>query len=118
MPRAHDFAAGTMRPRAAGAGSLDRHDAGRFPPHVSRERWRALWTGLARMDGIVPPAGGTHPDPGPLSGGRDHPSGAGRSDGGTVRTPLGRGRAGGPRFDEPVPPGGYAWWYVDGMSDD
>ena len=24
----------------------------------------------------------------------------------------------GPRFDAPVPPGGYAWWYVDALSDD
>jgi carotenoid 1,2-hydratase len=23
-----------------------------------------------------------------------------------------------PRFDHPVPPGGYAWWYVDALSDD
>lgn len=23
-----------------------------------------------------------------------------------------------PDFDRPVPPGGYAWWYVDGVSDD
>ena len=24
----------------------------------------------------------------------------------------------GPRFDAAVPPGGYAWWYVDALSDD
>ncbi|MCR9221198.1 MAG: carotenoid 1,2-hydratase [Alphaproteobacteria bacterium] len=24
----------------------------------------------------------------------------------------------GPRFDAPVPPGGYIWWYLDGVSDD
>ena len=24
----------------------------------------------------------------------------------------------GPRFDRPVPPGGYVWWYVDALSDD
>lgn len=24
----------------------------------------------------------------------------------------------GPVFDRPVPPGGYAWWYLDGLSDD
>jgi carotenoid 1,2-hydratase len=27
-------------------------------------------------------------------------------------------RDGGPRFDAPVPPNGYAWWYVDALSDD
>lgn len=26
--------------------------------------------------------------------------------------------AGAPRFDAPVAPGGYAWWYVDALSDD
>ncbi|MFM9852927.1 MAG: hydratase [Sphingomonadaceae bacterium] len=26
--------------------------------------------------------------------------------------------AGGPRFDTPVIPGGYAWWYIDAISDD
>ncbi len=25
--------------------------------------------------------------------------------------------SGGPRFDAPVPPGGYAWWYLDALSD-
>ncbi|MFX8883411.1 hypothetical protein ABTM86_19650, partial [Acinetobacter baumannii] len=24
----------------------------------------------------------------------------------------------GPRFDRPVPDNGYAWWYVDALSDD
>jgi hypothetical protein len=27
-------------------------------------------------------------------------------------------RALGPHFDHPVTPGGYAWWYVDALSDD
>jgi carotenoid 1,2-hydratase len=33
--------------------------------------------------------------------------------------PLGgRGADGAPRVDQPVPPGGYLWWYFDALSDD
>jgi carotenoid 1,2-hydratase len=49
--------------------------------------------------------------------GREHPSGRGGADGGLVRAP-GRGdRAEGLGFAEAVPAGGYAWWYVDAISD-
>jgi carotenoid 1,2-hydratase len=50
--------------------------------------------------------------------GRGDPSGGWRPDGSLVRA---TGRAGdreGPRFDEAIPAGGYAWWYVDAISDD
>lgn len=30
----------------------------------------------------------------------------------------GRNDQGEPRFDQPVPPGGYLWWYLDALSDD
>lgn len=33
-------------------------------------------------------------------------------------SPLDQQRADGPSFDLDVPPGGYAWWYVDALSDD
>jgi carotenoid 1,2-hydratase len=70
------------------------------------------------MDGLVPASGGAHQNSGPVSGGGQHPSGAGRADGGAVG-PLGGGqRDGGPRFDDPVAQNGYAWWYVDALSDD
>jgi carotenoid 1,2-hydratase len=44
--------------------------------------------------------------------------GAGRADGGAVRQKGGGHDPVGLRFEEPVPPGGYAWWYVDALSDD
>ena len=31
---------------------------------------------------------------------------------------AGAARLRGPRFDRDVPPGGYLWWYIDGLSDD
>ena len=55
---------------------------------------------------------------GPLPGGRRGAPGAGHADGGALRPARGRGDLGGPRFDLTVPPDGYAWWYVDGISDD
>jgi carotenoid 1,2-hydratase len=70
------------------------------------------------MDGVVPPAGGEKPDPAALSGGGQHASGGRRAHGGAVGPAGGGEPPGGPRFDQPVPPGGYAWWYVDALSDD
>lgn len=50
-------------------------------------------------------------------------AGAGRirargADGGAFRKASGRGDHQRPNFDIAVPPDGYAWWYVDGISDD
>ena len=52
-----------------------------------------------------------------LAGGGSAP-GAGGADGGAVRATGGRDDDGAPRFDRPVAPGGYLWWYVDAVSDD
>ena len=40
------------------------------------------------------------------------------ADGDTLRQACGRGDLERPHFDIEVPPGGYAWWYIDGVSDD
>jgi 1-hydroxycarotenoid 3,4-desaturase len=77
----------------------------------------AVRPGLARLDGLVPEAGSPDADPGPVSGGRQRPSGSGRSDGDAFRHAGGGEPGRGPRFDAAVPPGGYLWWYVDGLSD-
>ena len=34
------------------------------------------------------------------------------------RPAMGRDDAAGPAFNIDVPPEGYAWWYIDGISDD
>ena len=70
------------------------------------------------MDGLVPTPGRAQPDAGPLSGGRQRASGTGSSDGGAFGPVGGGSAARGSRFDEHVPAGGYAWWYVDALSDD
>ena len=55
---------------------------------------------------------------GAVSGGRGRASGGGRADGDTLRQACGRNDLERPHFNIEVPPGGYAWWYIDGVSDD
>ena len=70
------------------------------------------------MDGFISATGSTDQNPGSVSGGWQHASGAGRADGGVVGL-LGGGQPdGGFGFDQPVAKNGYAWWYVDALSDD
>lgn len=69
-----------------------------------------VWSALARMNGALPPAPAA-PDPWALlrRGGEEDR---------LVRAPGSRDSDAHPRFDAPVPPGGYSWWYVDALSDD
>ena len=93
-------------------------DACGFQPDVSGDGRRALRPQLTRMDGLFPAAGSPDEDPGTLSGGGQHASRSGGADGG-AGGPVGGGQpARGPDFSKIVPPNGYAWWYVDALSDD
>ena len=80
--------------------------------------WSPLWTGLARVGGILPAPGQPDADPWALLRGREHPPRRGRPDGGAFRPISRRMPAQGPRFDVAVAPNGYAWWYIDATSDD
>ena len=102
----------------AAAGGDASHDTGGFQPDVSGDGRRALRPQLARLDRVVSAPGTANADTGPVSGGGQHPSGAGRADGGAVGTRRGFEPARGPDFARFVPPNGYAWWYVDALSDD
>lgn len=76
---------------------------------IPSSEWPPLWTGIARMNGALPPAAPA-PDPWALlRRGEDDR---------LVRAPGARDSDAHPRFDAPVPPGGYSWWYVDALSDD
>lgn len=70
------------------------------------------------MDGLFHAAGIADTPAGPLSGGRQRASGAGRADGGDFGPSRGALPDGGPEFDVSVAPRGYRWWYVDALSDD
>ena len=94
------------------------HDAGGVRGAVSGNGGRPLRAGPARLDGLVQAAGRAHEGAGPLPGGWERASGAGRADGGAVGTTGSGGTARGPRFDGPVAKGGYVWWYVDALSAD
>ncbi len=64
------------------------------------------------------PAAAPQPGPPPVAGGRGHPSRPRSADGGDVGPESGGGGDRGPRFDGTVARGGYAWWYLDALSDD
>ena len=108
------FAGGAFAP----AGSFD------DPYHPARVRgaqsldgWSPLWTGLARVGGVLPAPGQPDSDPWALLRGREHAPWRGRPDGRAVRPISRRLPAQGPRFDVHVAPNGYAWWYIDATSD-
>jgi carotenoid 1,2-hydratase len=111
--------AGAMRPANPTAGGCDASDdASGFQPDVSGHRRRAIRPQFARMDGVFPASGSANQNSGPVPGGRQHASGSGRADGGIVRPIGGSQPARGPDFSRVVPANGYAWWYVDALSDD
>jgi carotenoid 1,2-hydratase len=101
-----------------GAWSSGPNDAGGFCAPVSLDGRRALRASDARMERSLRPGRIALEAAGPLSGGRERPSGTGSADGGAFRQAGSDGRDPGSRFDQPVRPGGYAWWYVDAVSDD
>jgi carotenoid 1,2-hydratase len=68
-------------------------------------------------DSGLPSSNKSHENNGAIPDGRRNTSGRGGSYGNTLRTARGRGDLEGPNFNIAVPPNGYAWWYVDGISD-
>ena len=70
------------------------------------------------MESILCETGITQRHSGPVSRGREHAPGTRSADGGDVGA-LGRSlHSGGPDFNCALAPGGYAWWYIDALSDD
>jgi carotenoid 1,2-hydratase len=97
----------------------ERHDnAARFSSALSGDWGRSLWGGVARLDGIVPPFGRPEPAPGPLPLRWQRSPRPRPAHGGPVGPDGSAGLDGGLGFDAAVPPGGYAWWYIDGLSAD
>jgi hypothetical protein len=89
---------------------------GNIQPAIPRKPRFPLRAEPTWADGIVRSADGTQPIERPVSGGWGDASGSGHPDGNPVRTARGRGDIDGPCFDIDVPPNGYAWWYIDGIS--
>ena len=85
---------------------------------VPRDRRRPLWQSVTRLGGLFPSAGAADKDPGSVLRGGSDPSGGGRPYGRLVRAIGSESDPRGPRFDAPVPAGGYSWWYIDAISED
>ena len=100
------------------AGLDSANHAGGFRQPLSVDSRGALWSGDARLESVVRAGGVEDAASGSLSGGRQRPSWARSADGGVVGPPSGHASDAGPCFDQEVTPGGYAWWYVDAISDD
>lgn len=99
-------------------GSRDTDDTAGLRPSFSRVDRIPLRAEPARHDGGLPAPDGADADPRALSGGGRDPSGGGGADGNPLRTARSRGDLERPFFNIEVPPNGYAWWYVDGISED
>lgn len=118
MHAQHDTQPRPLRAGAGGGFPAPAGHPGGFRRAVPFDGWGPLWTGLARMGGVLPAPGGSHADPWSLLRRGEHPSGRGRADGRLVRADRGARGDGTPRFDAAIPPGGYGWWYVDAISED
>lgn len=110
MWRGNDRTGSPLRVTDGEAGTMSALGSDELAAGIPADEWPPLWTGLARMSGALPPAAPTRPDPWALlRRGEDDR---------LVRAPGARDSDAHPRFDAPVPPGGYSWWYVDALSDD
>lgn len=93
------------------------HDTAGFRAHVSSKPRRAVRANAARVDGSAQPTHCAHANSQPVSGGGRDASGGRRADGDPLRIARGRGDSERPNFNIHVGPNGYAWWYIDGLSD-
>ena len=119
MPRDDDGAVFAHGPDLRSLAADLRHDR---PAGVCASASGVLWGDLRAVasgaDRQFPQAHGADSPAGAVAGRRGGASGGGGSDGGAIGPARGRGDPGGPCFAVEVGPDGYAWWYVDGVSDD
>jgi len=100
------------QPSVSGAGG----DPRALSPTICGVGGRPLRPSTARVDVHLPAPILSESRPGAVSGRRECTSGGGSPHGDPVGATGGRHPDGRPRFDQPVPSGGYLWWYVDGVS--
>ena len=94
------------------------HHAPKLQPNVSRLPRVALRAIPTWDNGDVQTTNGTDQNRGAIPDRGRGTSGSGGANGSTLRRACGRGDHQEPFFDLDVPAGGYAWWYIDGISDD
>ena len=93
-------------------------DAGGLRPSLSRVGRSALWPGDARLERLVHAPDGAHADPWLVSGGGQRASRGRGANGGSVGAPRGCARCCRTWLRRASRNGGYAWWYIDAVSDD
>ena len=93
------------------------HNTHNLQSAVSSDRWGSLRPSHARVDVSLQQTHSQESNQGLVSSGWQRAPGAGSTYGRYVGAAGGRGNDGAPRFDQPVKPGGYLWWYVDALSD-
>jgi carotenoid 1,2-hydratase len=110
---------GAVRPsNSTAAGNDEGHDPCGFQQPVPGDGWRPVRPQFSRMDRVVSTPGGANQNSRALSGGGQHASGTGGTDGSAVGPLGGFEPARGPDFARVVHANGYAWWYIDALSDD
>lgn len=119
MSDAHSGDFATLRPTPADhAKKLARDYSERLPSSVSGQRRRPVWPSDPRVARLISPPGSTNADSGTVSGGGQYTSGTGLANGRPVGPTCRTLSATGPGFHIPIGSGGYAWWYLDAISDD
>jgi carotenoid 1,2-hydratase len=119
MRRANPCDAGAMRPHDSNERGADGgHDPDGLQSHVSGNGRSIVRPQFPRLDGVVQAAGSADETSGSLPRGRQCASGTGCSDGSAIGMDGGGEPDRGPHFDRTVAKNGYAWWYVDALSDD
>ena len=118
MPDTHIPDSGQLRPElrpvATGQGP---YDATRLQHPFSSDGRFPLRAEPTWDDGGISTANGADTAQGTLSCGGWGTPGGGRADGDPLRPARGRGDLERPNFNVAVPPNGYAWWYIDGISE-
>jgi carotenoid 1,2-hydratase len=119
MHDAHDAAGGSLRPADRQAtGTAPHHDTAGVQHTLSGHGRGDLWTRDTWLAGNLHAAGRAQQNSGSLHDGGQRESGRGDSNGRAFGTDSCSLSHAGPDFALKVPDNGYAWWYVDGISDD
>ena len=109
MPDSNSCDHAAMRPAAAADFRADASDdADGFRSSIPGQRRGVVWPGLARLEGIVSPAGGSHANCGDFTWRAAVLSGPWTSDVSAIGAQRRAMPAAGPGFHLPLNPGGYA----------
>lgn len=117
MARGNLFDLGALRSLASNRGERVDDSAG-VRGALSEVGWSALRSRSKRRALDLFQGGLADQDRGPVSRGRERSPGAGRADGVAERAARRTQRERRPSFDRDIAPGGYEWFYLDGVSDD